>query len=287
MGKKEIFPLLRQISFDLKQGIGMKKKNFLVPVLLLVIMCTGYYLTLLRGSREPGAKIGPAVLDYLFYAFEGMPLFRKELREAFFIPAGWVVFYFWLVYINGKYPKTYLSGIGTQVLLRSGNIQYWWLSKCIWTVAHTCLYYAAAYVTIAAFAILTGSWKLGLTPEYHTKVLPASLEAVSIQRFLLIAVVLPILVSIALCLLQTILSLLTNTVIGILGLVAILIASAYVCTWYWVGNYLMVLRNDSFEPKGVPLGTGCLIAGALSVVCILTGGLILRKKDFIYRKGEL
>lgn len=257
--------LIRLIRYDCLSGILLSWKRYLPAVAVFVFACGS--LANLAGLAGVGTV---SFADYVIKQFFGIPLYHPESSERFSIPVLWLLFHIYLAYLISAYPFTDMKGFGQQVLVRSRKRSYWWLSKCAWSSLTVLLYYGLFYLLCLLFCIFSGC-RLAPTAGacsligLDSSILPP-------PTFLVTGMALPLVTSMSLSLFQMTLSLYTRPVIGFIGVVSILVLSAYFCTPFLTGNYLMIQRSALLMgPQGVNMAACLLLGGSLAAVSLELG----------------
>ncbi len=270
---------LRQaVAFDVRCGFLQVRKYYIVPFILAIFVCTQFYNYKSYGQET---HVCFTFLDYLYRFMEGVPFLEITENTIFKIPGEWFLFYTLLLFSGMIYPKSYVNGMGIQNMVRVRSTKIWWLSKCIWMFEHICLYFSVLYVVIFLF-----SWKMGSLKPVFTTIDMGLINEGTIKTGILVFGVLPICTIYMINIWQVLISFLSNSLLGMLAGISVLIVSVYLQQELIPGNYLMALRNQSFTIEGVNTMIGISFSIFMSVVGILIGNAVLKKKDFLKKKGD-
>lgn len=214
--------------------------------------------------------------DLLLLLFQGIEPYQRTKMSVFVLPVMLMVHQLLLPFIVGSYAKSDMAGYGRYVLLASKSRWMWWLSKCVWTVLQTVLYYIAPYTVF-----LAGTMAAGGGTKVEDSIWFGQTKG-SELLFLANLIVLPLLTSMFLAIFQLFIGVVTRPVFGYAATIAILIISSYFTTAWLPGNYLMMLRNAYMTGEGMELQVGiCLMA--LFISC---GGMWMGRKDILTGGGE-
>lgn len=269
--------LKKQIAYDLKMGIWGRRRIVLLYIVIVIGLCAS--ITAEAHSRRLNS---PMLMDYLAKIFSGMQEYsHMDRTESFKIPGEWVVIQMLYLLFVGIYPKVDFSERGYQNMIRSKRKVNWWISKCVWIVASTCLYYAVLYVVGLIFSFVQNGMNIGGNQDIWR----IGISRLSNKQLFLALFILPMLVSCTYGMMQLVLSFIWSPIIGILALTLLNVASAYWCNVFLVGNYTMLYRNkDIMVNNGVNSETGVFLCGAIIIFCVLAGSKYFSKLDITLNK---
>lgn len=275
------------MKHDIYMGILEQWKKFVVIIVIFGMIgsqlfarfsCNTATLNLTKFSLSFG--------DYILYAFRGMKVFCKS-DKGFTVNVIWIMYNVYLAYIVSDYPFRDLTGYGQIMLLYSKKRSYWWISKCIWNITSVFIFYLLAYGTLAICSIITGEISLCLFP--HTTVQlgfsQMNTEGISQKTILIISFILPLITSISISLLQMTISLILQPILGIVSVAGMLVASAFYCTYWLPGNYLMIMRNEQILPgSGINLISGVVLSISIFIISVVVGLFYLPRKDILIKE---
>lgn len=259
---------------DLRHGIMGQWKKYGVACAVMVLICFQYLpiLDFIRSTGSDPVSFG----DFLFFVFKGMAIIDPN-DMSLDINVFWLVYNFLIAFIVSYYPFKDLNGYGQQILMRSQKRSFWWLGKCIWTLSSVFVYYLLTYLVISVFVLFSGG-SLSIFPQYSIQ----SADMPGLQNIgdvFLIGIVMPILTSVCLSLLQLLLSLILKPVLSIIIILAIMTFSIFICADWSIGNYTMIARSSYMVENGVDPANGLIIVVTLSVLSVIAGVFLFRRKD--------
>lgn len=281
--KKKHYGFLQQLEHDISYGIiqSWKKYTFIIGVCILTC---GYFLrSVLMLNRYGLIQARPGFFDYLIFMFKGMNVYIPSPNKPFNIPVLWLLFNICLAFIVANYPFKDLDSFGLQILLRSRSRGYWWLSKCIWNILTVVLCYLIALFVILIFTACTGVFSHNPDVQIGLQVSQVAVSELTQNDLVLTAFVLPLITSISLSLLQMVISLISHKpALGFIAIVCLLTISAYYCSAFLSGNYLMILRSDLIiHNMGVSSQNGIIMATSISILSIVSGFAVFSKYDIL------
>lgn len=264
---------------DLRCSTRELARLVIMALILAVFTCCFCQRDILRMNINAMERLKGSAADFLFRWTEGMPVIVKEnSREMFKVPAVWLLFHWWLSFTAGTYVMRDLKEQGANLLLRIHRRRIWWRGKCIWVILATLLYYLAVWLCMLLFSVFQGGCSLSITPGLHG--LDESLaERLSGMYFTIPGILVPFAVSVGLALSQLAVTVYVNQIAGNLYMVILLVTSAYKCSPFLPGNYLMLLRNRHVTEEGVTAVAGLIMAAGLAFLSVRIGGKRFEKYD--------
>lgn len=274
------------IGYDFRQGIG-KHRFYLaaIPVfLILALLFAGMGSAFLEaGILEEKVSFG----DALLYCIQGLePLRLYEEKQPFRIPIFWMALFLGSAFSVVGYAEE-RDLYGQQVFIRSRKRRNWWLSKCLWNICTTAIYFGIGLLLLAAAGYREGwEWSEKGTPgmavQLFGKVIgmpehPPELEA---AKMVLTAV----LCSMAWNLFQMYLALYLKSFVSFLVTVGMLASSIYFSSPLLLGNYMMAMRNEQIFAGGMKAGTGLLLALALAMWAVFGGLWKMKRYDYLVKE---
>jgi hypothetical protein len=276
----------KQIRTDLIVGIVYSWKMYIPAFFIYIFVCL-HFNNMLSSNISLGLiQSKPSFADYIIEIFKGMERYDLTNRQSSFeVPVIWLLINIYLVYLVSSYPFNDLYGYGQQVLLLSKKRKQWWISKCIWNISTVLVFYFVGYVVISIFSIFNGDISMQLHSDINFEVSKVNTSGFKRNDFIIVAVVLPIITSIAISLFEMIVTLVCKPIISCILMICLLVVSAYSCSTFLLGNYLMILRSNSVIPsEGVEAQYGIGIAVFLSIFSIVIGYKIFRRLDIFEKE---
>lgn len=275
--------LKRQIIYDLKHGIVLQYKKFLLFVLLITVLFLFF-----------GRKVSTHILiskddiigfwDYMVYLFKGKEkIGHLSQLDIFDLPVEWILVHCYLLFAIGTYPKEDYLERGYQYLIRVGSKWYWWLSKGIYILVSVLIYYSSILVVAFAFTIIKGGSFHGLHKEIGYYAMGIDILYFEKSETIIGTVITPLFIFMALCVAEMFLSFLVSNMVSIIILLGYLSVSAYWCNQWLLGNYTMLLRKDELS-----LIVGIIISCGSMITCFCLGYIHFKQLDIIGKqKGDM
>lgn len=279
---------------DLRNGILKRWKVFLACGFLFAIFAVLAYLDFEAAKRMEPSPVTSAVSlgDYFCYLFGGTSAGNRPIEfldsnivNSMFIftfPSIWCLIYLVLLLITLQYPYEDLMGFGKHIIILSNKIHYWWMSKCIWTIATTITYFAVGVVFFAITALLLGAecnLNIGTYYPYFRFTAVDFLKDPPWNIVPTLLMVIP--VGIGLCSIQLALSLITTRLWGYLIGAAFLLGSAYQKHELFFPNISMFARSIEVVSNGQVAVIELIIIAWITFVSILAGYLYLKRADIL------
>lgn len=274
---------------DLHNGIGRRIWQYLLlaaPMSLL--FCFEFYRMvegwqLIREDIVTDGTWG----TYILFLFQGMDEYIPSPETPFVFPAMWLLLFLGSSYLTLSYPLNDLTGIGQQVLMRSGGRKNWWLSKCFWNFLSTFLYFGLIILTVTLFCVALG---IPLSNSLDVEISRMLLESYDIPSlaggtFFLWIILFPLLVSLLLNLIQMTVGLALSMVWGFAASAVTLLVSAYWMKPWMVGNFAMFRRSKLFLQYGGMDATAGIILIAIGVgATLIIGTWYFERYDILNRE---
>ena len=271
---------LFQIRYDLKEGILRQYGKYIIVFLFFLFFslrdCLGYRsLSEAMKLSERRLSLG----DCFVCSFGGMEYYRGQ--PDFRINFVWIICYLFLGFLIAYYPFRDLTGFGKQVILRSGKITGWWISKCLWTALSVILFHLVSYLSLIVSVLSEGKLSLTLNSEFLSKIhdYPVSPET-SPGDVMKIMILLPI-VSVSLYLIELFVSLITKPIYGIMAAALVLGITVFTTVTIIPWQAMMLFRLDLCDYEGANLITAVILSTGLSVLTVIGGSIYLRRKDIL------
>lgn len=256
-----------------------RKAYLLLPVILFAAAAMAVFC--FRAARQEYPI--PSAMECFIDFFKGMKrLGNSSPMEYFRIEPCYLLFNLYISALIARQPLGELNGMDTQVMIRLKSRRRWLSAKYVYCAELVALCYLSAAVSALAVAGAAGAnhfW-LGCTIQPISGVSTAGISA---AQCVLSAVVLPVAVSVSLAVFQLTVSLFVKPVYAFAVNTVILVVSAYVCHPCLPGNYLMLMRNESF---GGELFAGWGFAASVLIAAVSAAGGYIRVKRYDIIKTE-
>ncbi|MDE6852153.1 MAG: hypothetical protein K2J67_06645 [Lachnospiraceae bacterium] len=272
---------MQLFKHDLIEGIWRRKQYFLLAVFVSLLSCIGLHQTIRNLSLTMEVGNG-SVMDYWVYLTMCGKEYKLDLFSFFQVPVRWICLQMFALICIGNYLLDDMQQWGYQVILRSRDRIWWWISKIIWCVSLIICYYVICFLVTGIYAFLhEADWNIHPNLAIMRAACKVGFAKCSIQRLLFISVIQPILLSVFLALLQIVLHLLIEPMHAFVILFCILVVSTYHKSWVLVGNWGMPYRMYPIEKSGFDPDT-CLFMICIGIIfCSTLGCLLFQKKDIL------
>ncbi len=272
----------RMLAVDARYGVREVVGGFVTALLLLVFLVAMFkFLTM----QQDGSFRDVSFIDCFAGLFGGMSEFDPKHDSNFNLPASWLCVCLMGAFIVLSYPAQNLESVGIKQCIAAQGRWCWWVSKCIWTVACTFVYWVLA-IAVALMASGIGGLSDGLTLSKETVDALGLFAATDCGAYegasgvLLFVFGIPIVLS-ALYLVQLAVSVNANPLIAFAVTTALLFHAAYYLTPLSLGNYLMLVRSDLVIHNGVSAGIGIVSAVVLGALAVVVGGKVFARHDLL------
>lgn len=277
--------LLTLIGADLKSSWKILWRWYAGAAAMLAVLALMFRL---QASSLGYQAIAFSAGDYLVSFWAGIKEYTLMDGEPFRFPAAWALVVLVGLCLMLWYPVRNAHGMGVLTTVACGSRWRWWLAKCAWTLIALTLYGLVALVVAALAAIAEGGVPdfaiheelpaiLGFRPSQTA---PAPYDA--LPFFAALASV-----SFGVAFVQLALAMALAPPVAFGCNVTVLFLSAFYCTPWLAGNYLMAARSDVFMTGGVELWQGLVMGLALSTASIVFGGLWFSRKDLLAKGRKL
>lgn len=268
------------LLYDIQNGIVRRRRWLLLPALIWLLgVC---YLTIYTDLCE-GMSFGAC----LFILLTGGEPIDLAMR-SFSVPFLWLFLQLGYVLFTVEYPTRDMNSFGQQIMVRAGSRSGWIMSKCLWTVLSTAIYWAVGYIVLLLFCAFGG---LSLTLAIPGELVQTTLSSCDIPRevypaaqTLLPLIVMPLLTSAAVCLIQLLAAVAASEVIAVSVSVFLLIWSACVRTPFAIGNYAMMQRCSLFGTKGLSYPKGIPLLLCIAVGAVVGAVALFGRRDILGAK---
>lgn len=272
------FNLLRH---DLRCGI--LRWRYVTAALLALLPCLGFL------SSATIIGVNPSWMDYLLWTFKGtIPVQTSGPLDSVTLPFSWLLLLGACLYINLDYLLMDLTNNGQQVMIRSQSRQEWFLSKCVWNLVATAVYFLLIGLVELVFVVVTGGQVL---PENTKECFLGIFGLVAFEpvqlplwQGLILGLLLPYLTVAALSMLQMTLCLVVKPVVSFLVCMVLLMLAVYVNSPFVLGNGAMTIRSSIVASDGQEPITAVLTAMGIIAVCMIVGTVVFKHSDVLGSK---
>ena len=255
---------------------GLLRWRYLAGILLFSIPC----IELLRSCLAIGTEA--TWIDYMTACFKGVSL-KAVTNRTVELPISWLLIMAGANLVSLDYFFGDLSREGHQILLRCQSRCGWYLSKCVWNLMSSTLFFLTGVITVTVFTLATnGKFSLENTPTLlqvlflGETVLPVS----GITSFLTV-IFTPWATICALNIVQMTMLLYIKPIYSFLVCMVLLLSAVYIPTGWCLGNGAMMIRSTVIMGVGLPVWQAWTVIGALMAVSLLIGMVRIRKMDFL------
>lgn len=269
----------RLVKYDLKNGIGQKKYFYAVTLVVGLIITFAF--------RFLSAEANPTITNLLFYLFDGKETIEYDLNNAFIFPIVWLIIYIFGAYVTLEYPFDNMAGHGLSVIVRVRNRSFWWLSKCIYTICSTLLYFGMWYMGTVIVALISDV-KLSYAYSAEVNADYISMEIIrqlSHTDVIMTTLVLPILTGIAFNMLMLCMELFLDRLYCFWMIVFYIFAATYFKTPFLIGNFAMMKRSRFCIENGYSLMLETVIESVVIFACIVIGLIRMEKYDILNKEN--
>lgn len=262
----------RLFSYDLTCGFRQNAIKIAAGVILLCFLCA---MTALQFNFF---DVESSFTGYVAGILSGAAEHTPQEGGDFAPPVSWLVLNLFGLFLTCTYLVSDLRASGKYVMLLSANRAKWWLSKCLWIIMCSLLYYVALYLIILAGCLVIGS---GIAAESSQVFDYLGLTMIDSNVELLNMLLLPVVAFAAMALLQATVSLMTGPVIGYGVSIILLVLSAYFKLPWLIGNFMMLARLSPFVQDGLNPITGYIISLSVTLLAIAAGTLLIKNRDIL------
>ncbi|MBQ7064227.1 MAG: hypothetical protein IJM90_05010 [Firmicutes bacterium] len=256
---------------------GLLRKRYLWLPLLFIIPC---YIS----SRITTALGMPGTwLDYLCFFFFGCePIYLNSLDKVI-LPVQWLSLVGGLLLVNLDYLLYDLDNAGQQIIVRSASRTQWFISKCMWNIASTMVYFIEMAVVAWFFCVIKGG-ESTLTQISEVSVGTYNVAEITLQdggKLAFAAILMPFFTLAAASLLQMALCIFIPPVFSFFFVFMIMELSVLLPFPVLMGNAAMAIRSGILHPGFMNVGMEILANTVVMVGSIVMGAIGFRRKDII------
>lgn len=268
------------LRHDLRCGL-LRWKFLLIPLIVLIPLIEYLWLAAIY-------DVNGTTMDMLIYIFKGAnPVsIIPGANEKIELPVLWLFVVGSCLLINMDYILNDLATNGQQIIIRCKNRLKWYLSKCIWNIMSSILYFGIILVSIVVVGSISGNYiSLSITPATLAILFDIwGLEAVTSWQAVMVGIVLPCATVTALNLLEMTLCLFVKPILSFLSCICILVVAIYVDNGFLLGNGAMTIRNVVISTGESAPGM-VLISIIITIIgCVILGFLRFSRMDILPRE---
>lgn len=230
--------MLKKIMFiDWRLGIRKRWLYYAITLVIFIIEI-GYF-----GSQYEAFYRGrtitshPGIMDCLLFIFNGTEEFTIGSGTAFNIPSLWLLVNLFLMYMIGYYPIESIKKQSIQVLIRCKNRAEYWLSKIIWCIITTILFFFLLCITSIVLVAFLGGFSASFHNDICQNIMGFSIRSENLLMFLA-----PFLITLMMTIVQVNISVLVSPIIANFIMVMYMVCSIYYSNSFLVYNYCMYNR---------------------------------------------
>lgn len=236
-------------QYHLKNGALYCLKIYLLIALLTGIMCVDFFQIKQEIYCESAKVPSGSVCDYFLFVMGGIKKYIPSNCEKFLLPIRWLLIHMLICYGSISYTMYDVRKVGIYVVERIGNRMKWFVSKIVWNILFVLSCYLLIWgVVFLSVICLEKQFIYSVTWDYFYTIYGISLDNDGdiVNFYYKIMILLPI-VSIMLVCIQCNLILYFKYVYSYCAMCSMLLISAYFCSSYLPGNFLMPLRYNEYE----------------------------------------
>ena len=231
-----------------------------------------------QGSRD-SFSMGD-VFGLLFLGTEPIDFFNT--REVFKVPLLWLSFLIFTLLTTRVISQPKAGNIAQTIFMAARTRLCHWHVVALTTMLGMVIHFLVLLSVVALFClILKGELSFMPTDSFVEANLQSLTQPLTATTFFIHAFAIPLLASIVIATFQSCLVLFFTIPKGLLCIVVLLIVSVYLPNYLLLGNYLMLLRNDVFDPFGLNVTIGLLIMLMCVTGSYVVGRIKVKSWDFI------
>lgn len=258
---------------DIRRGIF--RWRYLVVSIVFFLPC----VSLFGIARRLQSNI--TWMDCMINLFKGIePLVQDGKVSNIRIPIPWLLVVGSSLFISLDYLIGDLTKEGQNIIYRCRNRSGWYLSKCIWNITSSVVYFGVCCITVVLFIVLfKGDLALSNTPVLTQFTLNTENEIMLTKNDLLWAIIVaPLFTIISVNIIQMTLCLYIKPIYSFLICISILIISVYYPSSLVLGNGAMAIRSTMIVGKTVDTYNAIFVTMAIILLCQVLG--VIRFKHF-------
>lgn len=272
--------LLKILQYDIKYGVIKKRSFYLLGVLIATISCVQLSNNLASLKLTENIHGNGSMIDYWIYLMQGKDDYEFSVGVFYEFPQLWILIYIFYLISTCMHPYTDLFGMGSQFIVRFRSRETWWVSKSIWIMLSSLLYFFVIFFSIILFSF---AFKIPITFNPTWYVMEGfgnqGFSDCNIVELFVIVLFQPVLLAGTLGMMQMFFSLKLHPLISFSICSSLLIISTYKRSYFLVGNLGMPLRMSKIAGEGLSMGVSISLLISILIVCFLGGITAMRRKD--------
>ncbi len=276
------------IKYDIKNGL-LRNWIFLFAPAFTLLQCTRCGRELLFFDTDGTWCV------YVIYLFKGMEIVKRQtLTNGYNMPVFWILLILLPLFITFQYPFRDMTGMGTQILLRSGSRHRWWRSKWLWNLACAAVYILLLWGTAALYCLCRGiplSMEISVNAANllfsDANVIGEEMATLAVRQEVFTILILPFLVITALCMVEMLFSLVFGPLYSLLSCVAFLTAGTCAAFPVLFVNFANLVRSSAFVTDGLDGRVGLAVCIIVLLGTVLAGRIVFRNTDILPGKKEV
>ena len=181
----------------------------------------------------------------------------------------------------GLYITNDLQTSADTFILRVKSRYLWWLSKIVWCVVSSTLYYLLFFVISTAFTLFSGNFSLTQNSLITEEFLELSTYGKSMTEIFISSVLLPWMITTCHMTFDAIISITFGPVVAFLMIVCLMTTSVFYCSEFLPFNFSMLIRTDFCAINNISIYTELEVAFLIIVICLFLGLPIIKRKSII------
>lgn len=268
-------------KYDAINALNNALKKIVPFILIVLIMCIYFHQMVREYIQLGNIKEQEGFLNYVVYALSGMEEYHVEEGVRFEIPYIWLTINFYIAYLIGNYIDSDMHGVGLQFLIRTKTKKCWLFGKTIYAMSSVIILYTFMYGIFFSMSLVMGNG-IGASREIDIYLSGIDIQLFNSSKYLGVTIwVLPIVTSIVISLMQMMISILIKPICGYIIVAIYIISSAYWKSYFLIGNYSMLLRNEKLCDKGINSYMALGLTVIIGVATLIVGNFILKRKEIL------
>lgn len=271
------------IRYDFKKSIPIWTSALTATLLVFTISTIRFWVEI---KSAQSATTFPGAPDILAHFFSGSIRFNQNNNHTFSLPVDWLTFQVIVAFAVGFHPSNEIVNRLDFVFSRCGESAFWWISKCVWSLALVLM----LYTSIIAASVLIGHLSTS-SMEVHNQIAFLGKEVeFNGERNSLFDLAISLAASIAfsysISLVQIYSSIHLGPTYALLGVVSYEIISIYKGSFPFWGDCGMLLRNAAVIQGGYQSFTVFFLSLAISLALTAWGCFALKHFDAISKEEK-
>lgn len=271
---------------DILLGFHYVRNRFLVAVLFMIVLVglTIYEFDQLAIHNQMELA-SYTYSDVIFTLFKGVDfeILHNPTKE---FPFTWFMVLAFGPFMIGGYVRDDLFNQSSVLFIRARYQLSIWLSKILFCLLITILFYAIFLLLIVAATALFLSYSSEWGAAGIVQIEPLITIEITPLSFSLQAILFPLLTSIILVIIQGIVSVFIRPIYTLFIILSLLIISVFSASFFFPGSYSMILRHELFAGAQGFDWLGTIIYTVIIIGVVTVAGFVLFKRQDIIQKGE-